>query len=63
MKYRAVISTRGSVGEVVENHNEAKMSPEPQQHVRGETLMLSNSRNAKGKVMRSQQNIATYFFF
>ena len=48
MKYRAVISTRGSVGEVVENHNEATMSPQPTQHVRGETLMLSNSRTAKG---------------
>ena len=62
MKYRAVISTRGSVGEVVENHNEATMSPQPMQHVRGETLMLSNSMSAKGKVVRSQQNLATYFF-
>ena len=63
MKYRAVISTRGSVGEVVENHNKATMSPQPTQHVRGETLMLSYSRSAKGKVVRSQQNLATYFFF
>ena len=39
MKYRAVISTRGSVGEVVENQNETTMSSQAVQHVRGETFM------------------------